>query len=655
MIIVLRKDISPEQKQATRKFLEDHGFKVREIVGEQDTILGAVGRLTIDTREVEILPGVDRVIPISKPYKLASRELKKEDSIINIGPVRVGGGRIAVIAGPCAVESLDQMRETAEKVREAGAVMLRGGAFKPRTSPYSFQGLGEEGLKILKQVGEEFEMPVVTEIVGTGYAELMYDYIDVFQIGARNMQNFELLKKLGSIGKPVVLKRGLSATIEEWLMAAEYLMAHGNDNVILCERGIRTFETYTRNTLDLSAIPVVRKLSHLPIIVDPSHGTGLRGKVSPMALAAIAAGADGLMVEVHPHPEQALSDGPQSLYPDQFERLMRDIEAIAPVLEKELERVPRRRRSGEAERFPAGEAKKGPVVTGKGKPAGPGGGGEDFEKTGLIAFQGMRGAYSETAVHRFFGQDYRADPRESFEDVFKAVLEGKVDYGTVPIENSLAGTVHEVLDLLLQYPDIIVVGEQKIRIIHSLMAVHGASLAGLKRVYSHPQGLAQCSRFFEDHPSIEKVPFFDTAGAVAWVAEQKDPTLGAIAGYEASQVYDVHILKEGIENNPRNYTRFFIIARTESTPVYEPNRAALVFSTQDKPGALFEVLKVLADHGLNMKKLESRPIQGKPWNYMFLVAVDMPERQDTLDEAVEAIKTTAGDVRILGRYYSHGE
>jgi len=647
MIIVLRKDVTPEQKQETRKFLENHGFKVREIVGEQDTIFGAVGRLTIDTREVEILPGVDRVIPISKPYKLASRELKKEDSIINIGPVRVGGGRIAVVAGPCAVESLEQMRETAEKVREAGAVMLRGGAFKPRTSPYSFQGLEEEGLKILKQVGEEFEMPVVSEIVGTEYAELMKDYVDVLQVGARNMQNFELLKKLGKIGKAVVLKRGLSATIEEWLMAAEYLMAHGNDNVILCERGIRTFETYTRNTLDISAIPVVRKLSHLPILVDPSHGTGLRGKVSPMALAAIAAGADGLMVEVHPHPDQALSDGPQSLYPDQFERLMRDIEAIAPVLEKELERTPRKRRTGLSDyRAASGnEVLSGPASSDRTAP----------EKTGLIAFQGMRGAYSETAVHRFFGEEYQAVPCEKFEDVFKQVLQGQVDYGTVPIENSLAGTVHEVLDLLLQYPDVIVVGEQKIRIIHSLMAVPGAEIQGLKRVYSHPQGLAQCSRFFEEHPSIERVPFFDTAGAVAHVAEQKDLSLGAIAGYEASRVYDVEILKEGIENNPRNYTRFFIIARTETAPIHSPNRAALVFSTRDKPGALFDVLKVLADNGLNMKKLESRPIQGRPWNYMFLVAVDMPESQDILDGTIVEIKKTAGDVRVLGLYYSHGD
>ncbi|HKK64367.1 MAG TPA: 3-deoxy-7-phosphoheptulonate synthase, partial [Clostridia bacterium] len=260
MIIVLKQGISPQEKQETRTFLEQHGYKVREIVGEEDTILGAVGRVQMDVREVELLPGVDRVIPISKPYKLASRELKKEDTIVSIGPVRIGSGRIAVITGPCAVESREQMMESAAHAYEAGAVMLRGGAFKPRTSPYSFQGLGEEGLKLLKEAGEAYGMPVATEIIGTDYVEMFNEYVDVIQIGARNMQNFELLKRVGALAKPVILKRGLSATIEEWLMAAEYLMAHGTDDVILCERGIRTFETYTRNTLDLSAIPVIKNL-----------------------------------------------------------------------------------------------------------------------------------------------------------------------------------------------------------------------------------------------------------------------------------------------------------------------------------------------------------------------------------------------------------
>ncbi|HDQ14320.1 MAG TPA: prephenate dehydratase, partial [Sediminispirochaeta sp.] len=413
---------------------------------------------------------------------------------------------------------------------------------------------------------------------------------------------------------------------------------HGTDDVILCERGIRTFETYTRNTLDLSAIPVVKKLSHLPVIVDPSHGTGIRGKVHPMALAAVAAGADGLMVEVHPHPDRALSDGPQSLYPEQFERLMRDIEAFTPVLEKEMERIPYNiaTQSDEIKDAPGSEPK-----------------GTRVRK--MVAFQGMRGAYSETAVHRFFGEHYEAVACDSFAEVFKQVLQGKVAYGTAPIENSLAGTVHEVLDLLLQHPDIRVVGEQKIRIIHNLIAAKSSTLESIKKVYSHPQGLAQCSRFFEEHPGIEKVPFYDTAGAVAYIAERGDPSLAAIAGREAAQVYEMEVLKEGIENNPRNYTRFYVISRTETESIHKPNRGVLVFSTQDKPGALFDVLQVLAEHQLNMKKLESRPIQGKPWNYMFLLAVELPERPEVLDRAMKEIKGKAEDLRLLGLYYAHGE
>ncbi|MBN2619280.1 MAG: 3-deoxy-7-phosphoheptulonate synthase, partial [Spirochaetales bacterium] len=342
MIIVLKRNISEGDKEKIVVFLQAHSFRVREIIGEEESILGAVGHNGIDPRELELMPGVAKVIPISKPYKLASREFKKSDTIFNVGPVTVGGNRVTVIAGPCAVESRDQIIESAYAVKDAGAVMLRGGAFKPRTSPYSFQGLQEKGCQYLKEASELTGLPVVTEIVAPGDAQMMKDYVDVFQIGARNMQNFELLKTIGRIGKPVILKRGLSATIEEWLMAAEYLLAEGNDEVILCERGIRTYENYTRNTLDLSAVPIIKQLSHLPVIVDPSHATGLRDKVSPMALAAIAAGANGLIVEVHPNPEEALSDGPQSLYPEQFDKLMCDIKELAPVMEKELTILPKK-------------------------------------------------------------------------------------------------------------------------------------------------------------------------------------------------------------------------------------------------------------------------------------------------------------------------
>ena len=345
MVIVLKKNISEDDRKKLALFLAQNDFKTNEIVGEEATIIAAVGKLKVDPREVEILSGVERVIPISKPYKMASREFKPENTVVEIlsnrgQVVKVGGMRITAIAGPCAVESREQMMCAAESVAKSGAAMLRGGAYKPRTSPYSFQGLGEEGLKLLKEAGDAYGMPVVTEVVASEYIPVMEaNGIDVYQVGARNMQNFELLKRLGKIDKPVILKRGLSATIEEWLMSAEYLLSSGCKNVILCERGIRTYERATRNTLDLSAIPILRSMTHLPIIVDPSHALGIRDKVSPMALAAVAAGADGIIVEVHCNPDKALSDGAQSLYPEQFDKLMRDIEALSPVVGKSLVRI----------------------------------------------------------------------------------------------------------------------------------------------------------------------------------------------------------------------------------------------------------------------------------------------------------------------------
>ncbi|RKX76664.1 MAG: phospho-2-dehydro-3-deoxyheptonate aldolase [Spirochaetes bacterium] len=631
MIIVLKHGIKESEKREVYNFLASKGYRIREIAGEEETVLGAVGIVQIDMREVELLPGVERVIPITKPYKLASREFKKEDTVISVGNVKIGGLRISVIAGPCAVESREQILETAHIVRESGAVMLRGGAYKPRTSPYSFQGLGERGLQYMKEAGESEGMPTVSEIVSPEHAEMMQQYIDVFQIGARNMQNYELLKKVGSLCKPVILKRGLAATIEDWLMAAEYLLAHGADNVILCERGIRTFETYTRNTLDISAIPVVKKLSHLPIIVDPSHGTGIREKVPPMSLAAISAGADGLLLEVHPDPEGALSDGPQSLYPDQFEKLMRDIEALSPVLGKEIARLP------EKESTPADY----PYSL------------RDVEKTRSIevAFQGESGAYSEMALHRHFQNgDARGLPCSRFEDVFLEVLKGTVDYGIIPIENSLAGSIHENYDLLLQYPDIKIVGEHQIRIVHNLIAKPDAEMKDIRKVYSHPQGLAQCAKFLDSHPEWKRIPFYDTAGSVAFIAKEGDKHCAAIASIEAARVYKMKVLKEGIETNPRNYTRFFILAREEHPAVKNPNKASLVFSVADKPGSLFLFLKLLAEKNLNMKKLESRPIPGTPWQYMFYVDVEIPENRDLFFQAVENMKKEAGTFRILGMY-----
>jgi len=330
MVVVMESKAPEEKIQNVISHLRDLGFDIHRSDGVTHTILGAVGDKTgIDLRQLEVLDGVHEVVRISEPYKLASRSFKRENTVIGIGDVEIGGQEVIVAAGPCAVESREQIMTIAEAIRASGAKILRGGAFKPRTSPYSFQGLGEEGLKLLREAADRYGLLAVTEIVDVNHIAMVEKYADILQVGARNMQNFQLVRELGKVGKPVLLKRGMSATIEEWLMASEYILSGRNHNVILCERGIRTFENYTRNTLDISAVPVIKKLSHLPIFTDPSHGTGIRDKVIPMARASIAAGADGIIVEVHHDPEHARSDGAQSLFPHQFEQMMKELRVIA--------------------------------------------------------------------------------------------------------------------------------------------------------------------------------------------------------------------------------------------------------------------------------------------------------------------------------------
>jgi 3-deoxy-7-phosphoheptulonate synthase len=318
------------------KFIEKKGFQTHISKGDIHTVIGAVGDKTIDMRDVEIMDGVDNIIKISTSYKLASKSFKPQPTVVDVKGVKFGGDYCGMIAGPCTIESYEQMDATAKALSKTGVRVLRGGAFKPRTSPYSFQGLGEEGLKIIREVADKYNMVVASEVMESSQIELFMEYSDILQVGARNMQNFNLLRDLSYVKKPIILKRGLSSTIEEWLMSAEYLLSDGNGDIILCERGIRTFERATRNTLDISAIPVVQKLSHLPIIVDPSHGTGLRDKVLPMSRAAAAAGADGIMVEVHHCPSEALCDGPQSLYPHDYEKLFNDIKQLLPLVGKQI-------------------------------------------------------------------------------------------------------------------------------------------------------------------------------------------------------------------------------------------------------------------------------------------------------------------------------
>ncbi len=337
MLIVMDRSATPADVDRVVETAERMGLKAHPIPGEQRTAVGITGNQgTVEPTAFEDLPGVLEAIKVSHPYKLVSREFHPEDTVVSIGGVLVGGTRLAIIAGPCAVESLEQTVTIAREVKARGAHLLRGGAYKPRTSPYAFQGLGEEGLKILAAARQETGLPVVTEALDTSSIDLVAKYADGLQIGARNMQNFELLKAAGRIGKPVLLKRGMSATLEEFLLAAEYVLAEGNPNVVLCERGVRTFSDFTRNTLDLAIVPAVERLAHLPILVDPSHGTGRRHKVTPMSLASIAAGADGVAVEVHHQPERALSDGPQALTPPMFSDLMARLAPIAAAVGRTL-------------------------------------------------------------------------------------------------------------------------------------------------------------------------------------------------------------------------------------------------------------------------------------------------------------------------------
>lgn len=662
MVIVLEKGIPQKEKEEIRSFLEKNNFRVNEITGEESTIFGAVGHLSIDPREVEILPGVERVIPISKPYKMASREFKKENTIVEIPNnrgqiIRVGGMRIASIAGPCAVESREQIFDVARKVAASGAVMLRGGAYKPRTSPYAFQGMAEEGVKILKEAGDAFGLPVVTEIVSADHIPVMEKYhVDVLQIGARNMQNFELLKKVGAMGCPVILKRGLSATIEEWLMAAEYLLSSGTDKVILCERGIRTYEKATRNTLDLSAIPILRSLTHLPIIVDPSHAVGIRDKVPPMGLAAIAAGADGIIVEVHCCPEKAMSDGPQSLYPEQFDKLLRDIDVLAPVIGKETTRI-RGTEWSTAESTVQQEKQstellsQGPVT---------------------CAYSGTRGAYAEQAIQHYFDGDALAISCSDFRSVFQAVQNGSVRFGMIPIENSLAGSVYDNYDNLVRCEDVTIAGSLKIRIEHSLLGIKGTTVDTIKTVYSHPQGLAQCGKFLSDHLDWEQVECNSTSEAARLVSQKNNTSCAAIASSNAAG--DLEIIKNGIESDPRNYTRFLLIeanniAQDKKTSLNGRKNpggqssgvlmATIAFVAKNQSGALHKCLGAFSDNGLNLTRLESRPVKGQPWRYMFYADIELTENDKNMDKnqaerilevALKQLSGEAEDIRHLGTY-----
>lgn len=628
MIVVLKSDVAPDQVGWIEDKLRARGLEIHSIAGEERKVLAVVGTKLPDPREVELFPGVAEVVRVSRPYKLASREAVPETSRVSLGPNGpvIGGPQVVVMAGPCSIEGRDKFMEIAGIVARAGAGVLRGGAFKPRTSPYAFQGMGEEGLQILQEAGQKFGLATVTEVMSPSQLELVVKYADVLQIGARNMQNFELLKELGMQDKPVLLKRGLSATIEELLMSAEYILAGpGKAQVILCERGIRTYESSTRNTLDLSAIPVLRSLTHLPVVADPSHGTGVRTYVASMALAALAAGADGLMIECHQNPPEAFSDGAQSLYPEQLERLMKDLSAIAPVVGRQVEGMHRRS-----------------------KPSRP------LAKTGtrdLVGLQGVAGSFSEKAIHRYFGPDTPTRSYETFEELFEGVDSGEVAYAMVPVENSLTGSIHVNYDLLLKHEDLSIVGEIKVRIVHNLVANSGVELTDIEQVYSHPQAAAQCDRFLSSHPDWQVVNMYDTAGSADYIVKNGLVKAAAISSLQAAERLGLKVLAEGIESHPRNFTRFLVVTRPERAPGRgEVDKVSVVFDTADSPGALYTALECFSRYKINLNKLESRPIPGKPWEYMFYLDLVMPEDSMQLNEALRSLISSVPYFRELGRY-----
>lgn len=629
MIVVLKSDVKPEQVDWISEKLSKKGLELHSISGEERTVLAVVGTSLPDPREIQLMPGVAKVMRVSKPYKLASREANAETSKIFLrpnGPV-VGGPQVVVMAGPCSIEGREKFLEIAGMVKKAGAGVIRGGAFKPRTSPYSFQGMGEEGLKILQEAGQKYDLATVTEVMSPSQVELVNRYADVLQVGTRNMQNFELLKEVGQQDKPVLLKRGLAATIDELLMSAEYILSGpGNAQVILCERGIRTFESSTRNTLDLSAIPVLRKLTHLPILVDPSHGTGVRTYVAPMAMAGVAAGADALMIECHQNPPEAFSDGAQSLYPDQLERLMKDLSVIAPVVGKQMEGLHRRR-----------VAEVSAPTT-------------DNQKVGL---QGLSGSFSQKAIHQYFGVETETESYETFNELFEAVNSGAVAYAMVPVENSLTGSIHVNYDLLLEHEELQIVGEIKVRIQHNLVANQGVEMKDIETVFSHPQAAAQCVKFLSSNREWKVVNMYDTAGSAEHIVKNSLIRSAAISSKAAAERLGLVVLEEGIESNPRNFTRFLVVTqKSEQEQPTSADKCSVVFDTADKPGALYQTLECFSKHSINLKKLESRPIAGKPWEYMFYLDVEIPDKPETLNQALEELAGVAPYFRELGRYKS---
>ncbi len=621
MIYILKKRLNENEKIVLTKNWKEQGLPIY-LVDTEKTIVIFEGNTSplglIDSSLIE------KSIEINTPYQLANRKFKPDGTIVKVGSVTIGGNNLTIIAGPCAVESKERLFKTAEIVKQMGAHILRGGAYKPRTSPYSFQGLEEEGLKILAQAREKFDLPIVTEATSTENADIVAKYSDIIQIGTRNMQNFELLKKVGKLGKPVLLKRGMSSTIEDWLNAAEYILSFGNFNVILCERGIRTIERLTRNTLDLTAIPLIKDLSHLPVIVDPSHGTGLREKVIPMARAAVACGADGIIVEVHHEPDKALSDGSQSLYPDQFRKLMNDLEIISVLTGKEITKQPKVR----SQIFITSQSQ--------------------TISSPKVAFLGKVGSFSSQVARKIFPEGAEFICCNSFRQIFEEVISQNASHGVLPIENTITGSIHGNYELFLDYPEVFIVGERIIRVSQHLAVFPGTTRENIQVLFAHPQGFAQSSRFLESIKNIRIMDVGNTEEAARRISEFGLGGAG-ITSEEAIEKYHLTLLEEDIEDNIRNFTRFIILSRTFN-PSIEDDKVSGVFIVKNQPGALFQVLKIFTEAQINIVKLESRPIPGKPWEYLFYADWEGNIVDDRHKKAIKLLEEHTLFLRILGSY-----
>jgi 3-deoxy-7-phosphoheptulonate synthase len=516
MIIVLKQGVEQEKIDSLKKWLKEKGLEVSPIYGTEKTVLGLVGdtsHLSVD--EVSMHEAAEKVLKVQEPYKKANRKFHPENTVIKIGSVEIGGKDLVIIAGPCSVETEDQINQLALQVKNSGANMLRGGAFKPRTSPYSFQGLRAEGIMLLKRAGDSAGLPIVSEITNLDYLEIFEQYVDLIQVGARNMQNYELLKELGRINKPILLKRGFANTFEELLMSCEYIMSEGNPNVILCERGVRTHETFTRNTLDLSAIPALKRMSHLPVIVDPSHGTGLSWMVEPLSKAAVAAGADGLIIEVHNNPMKALSDGPQSITPSEFSYIMPKLREYARLEGRHIS-IPH-----------------------------------------TVAYAGTPGSFANEAAEKLYPNSALTG-LERFDDVFEAVLNHKIEIGVVPYENSLAGSVSEVAERL-DLGEFDIKDRIKIHIRQKLVAPIGTELSSVRKIYSHQKALDQCTKFLASIPDCRIIPYSTTSAAASAVAALNDKCSAAIASEAAARLNRLSIIKDDIQDDDNNFTEFVVI------------------------------------------------------------------------------------------------